>query len=1290
MDKKKAVKLATASAVAASAFVAANPHASQAATDVATVVSQAKAQMKQAYYTYSHTVTETGKLPNISDVYAAYNKAKQAYENAVAVVNKAGGAKKDAYLADLQATYETYVFKANPKSGEARVATYIDAYNYATKLDKMRQELKAAVDAKDLKKAEELYHKISYELKTRTVILDRVYGQSTRELLRSQFKAEAQKLRDSLIYDITVAMKAREAQDAVKAGNLDKAKAALDQVNQYVSKVTDAFKAELQKAAQDANKAYEAALKVESVKAINNTTVEVTFKEAIDDVKALHFSIDGLEVKNAVLKQKTNNVVVLTTSQQEGGKEYVVKLNGEELGKFKGISAYVPTTITLESASVQSKVGKEVTLKANIGKKEAGVPVTFNIDAPTGSLNEDKVVEVYTNADGIAEYTYTQYAAGVDTVSVYPTGAPATRDIANVYWGVDNILTVKSTTDSNVLNNGTAKYYTVELKDPKTGKGIKGVKLNVTFAENIDDTTANDSKAVVTDPTTGNTATPYQSATGQKYLTITTDNEGKAGFTVTGANTKVTPIVFIDSDEAALKDVALAGNKNDRLDARELRVAAPSVEFVGAQTGYSITFDKATSFEGVVGKPYTYEVTVKDKDGKPWAGGTINVALNENIDDLLTTSTKARITPSGTYTLGATGKDGVYTLTLNSEGKAKFNVTSDVPNDTATPVVWIDQNNETAKQHVKEAGEPQQLAGSVTFRDEVVKSLDYYVSDVDGHRAGVYVAGNADTPKFVAQLLDQSGKSATKDSLKQVTYTITNTGNKEVKLDLALTDGTLESNRVIVAAGNSVTVKGTVASSTATLSVSSQGAGKVSVGISAVTNGSLYLTGAAKEVEFVEASAASSTVVGTVVGYNTTDNNGKYGYVVIKDDNGKFHYVEYASDKNPTYYVGNDASFNNLTAVKTDDFEKAISVNDRIKVVDADTANAKYYLHNADSSSKSGQISGNIAPVAGRIVSAVLSDETADANNYIDTLTITFNKTLDVSSVADTDFNFGVNDADLVAPVGNTNTLVFKLDTPNSLPTGITIAADALTFTDGTKIAAINFTNLLKAPVSKLYTVQSNLAAVTGSDAVAQVTVDGKDAELRVAKKDKPSQFADVTFKFEQNNSDNLSVTYANKVVTVKLANNNAANNAADKIDAAIKALGQVDGKDFTKVSFVDADSNWTNVTGKSISTASLQLAGGVDAVTATKGRYKFTLLRQLVEGEQITVNGITYTATSKPGAGTQFVIGQDVNETAKNLLNAIKANDVRFDDDASSVTDSTITLVDAKADGAAAPTVRY
>ncbi|MED3748958.1 hypothetical protein P4521_12905, partial [Geobacillus stearothermophilus] len=504
MDKKKAVKLATASAVAASAFVAANPHASQAATDVATVVSQAKAQMKEAYYTYSHTVTETGQFPDIKDVYAAYNKAKQAYANAVAVVNKAGGAKKDAYLADLQATYETYVFKANPKSGEARVATYIDAYNYATKLDKMRQELKAAVDAKDLKKAEELYHKISYELKTRTVILDRVYGQSTRELLRSTFKADAQALRDSLIYDITVAMKAREAQDAVKAGNLDKAKAALDQVNQYVSKVTDAFKAELQKAAQDAKAAYEAALtpKVESVSAIGAKKLEVKFNKAVDTTKAT------FEVKKGSVKvntetitfnnEKTAAVIELTGKLTAG--EYTVNVTGltdqvltatttvenERVETVKILSENAVLNKNGENVTVGYKVenqyGEDITATTALTATAAGTVVN-------GKANPSKGVVTIPVKDGVKEgdsivLTLVHAASGKSasaTVKVSPKAQVSEIAITGLYNKDGKALT--ETTDLSK----DAFYLLVEGKD-QYGNVVDEAALDASNAVLINNT----------------------------------------------------------------------------------------------------------------------------------------------------------------------------------------------------------------------------------------------------------------------------------------------------------------------------------------------------------------------------------------------------------------------------------------------------------------------------------------------------------------------------------------------------------------------------------------------------------------------------------------------------------------------------------------------------------------------------------------------------------------------------------------------------------------------------------
>ncbi|WP_445613144.1 S-layer homology domain-containing protein [Geobacillus sp. YF-1] len=496
MDKKKAVKLATASAVAASAFVAANPHASQAATDVATVVSQAKAQMKQAYYTYSHTVTETGKLPNISDVYAAYNKAKQAYADAVAVVNKAGGAKKDAYLADLQATYETYVFKANPKSGEARVATYIDAYNYAVKLDKMRQDLDGAIKAKDLQKAEELYHKISYELKTRTVILDRVYGQSTRDLLRSQFKAEAQKLRDSLVYDITVSMKAREAQDAVKAGNLDKAKAALDQVNQYVSKVTDAFKAELQKAAQDANAAYEAALpfKVENVAVVNAKQIEIKFNKAVDSSTASN--------KNNYKVQKSSDSTAATLasldasadiSVSDDGKTVVITTTNGIISQF-GVANDAPFKFIVQD--LKDKYGKTVeSYSTNLVVKDTVAPTLKDVKA-TAKSTTTKVTLVFSEpvqTSGAIAYVGGQAASvqpGANVNEVILTTAQALE--AGKTYDL-TLLNFKDYADNFLQPNPTSKSFTVTSDAvAPTVQDVKVVRDNlieVTFDKAMDAST---------------------------------------------------------------------------------------------------------------------------------------------------------------------------------------------------------------------------------------------------------------------------------------------------------------------------------------------------------------------------------------------------------------------------------------------------------------------------------------------------------------------------------------------------------------------------------------------------------------------------------------------------------------------------------------------------------------------------------------------------------------------------------------------------------------------------------
>lgn len=628
MDKKKAVKLATASAVAASAFVAANPHTSQAATDVATVVShvsQAKAQMKEAYYTYSHTVTETGQFPDIKDVYAAYNKAKQAYANAVAVVNKAGGAKKDAYLADLQATYETYVFKANPKSGEARVATYIDAYNYATKLDKKSKELKAAVDAKDLKKAEELYHKISYELKTRTVILDRVYGQTTRDLLRSQFKAEAQKLRDSLVYDITVSMKAREAQDAVKAGNLDKAKAALDQVNQYVSKVTDAFKAELQKAAQDANAAYEAALtpKVESVSAINAAQLQVKFNKAID--KSTVIDSDGTLKSGVITITKVDGTGSVTidgtslASLSEDGKTLTITVASGALNSMK----YV---VNVPENTVKATDGKYVE------KYTSEVLTASDSTAPTVTKTEKlnaSTVRVYFSEPLSSAGNWTFKLEDGSDAAVTPVTTNLAKGYvdltigSSVVAGKEITATLIGAADyaNNLINPNpvTVKFTKGQLDGVKpTVTSVTPLGLNkfeIKFSEEVQDFTATDISidGVARTADDGNGV-----ATGTEAI-VTQDSTDKTKYTVT-----VAPLT------ADIHTIAIAANAVTDLSGEQNNAYSKVVEFKADRTAPKLVSSEVKKENGTEYLYLTFDESVTP--------GTVNALTAKQVKDYVTTT----------------------------------------------------------------------------------------------------------------------------------------------------------------------------------------------------------------------------------------------------------------------------------------------------------------------------------------------------------------------------------------------------------------------------------------------------------------------------------------------------------------------------------------------------------------------------------------------------------------------------------------------------------------------------
>lgn len=615
----------------------------------------------------------------------------------------------------------------------------------------------------------------------------------------------------------------------------------------------------------------DAAEGVVSVKAVNATTVEVAFKEDVKDVKTSDYTIEGLAISNAAVKQTDSKVVVLTTAAQTGDKEYTLKSGESTIGKFKGISAVVPTKITMNTASTQGIVGKEVTLKADIGVKEAGVPVTFNVAAGS-KLNKDHIEEVTTDADGIATYSYTQYVSGEkDDVVAYPTGAPAVRSLATVYWGVDTILTVVASDDKqgNSVANGANKVYKVTYKNPKTGAAVANQRLHVTFAENVNVTIDKVSKATV------NGTNPMQLSNGTTPVTaeVITDSKGEATFTVSGHNTTVTPVVFPN-------EVVVNNNYNNSTsttdvktwDAMKLQAqVADKIVFGATQADYVIDVtrdggEEAARFEA---NGREYKVVLKTKDGKVAANELVNIAFNEEVDRNINTNTSAYFTKDDKKILVGGKTVSQTTVKTDSKGEATFTISSDELKDYATPIAWIDVNTSNAKEGKFDDGEPFKIAPISYFADATltggtVKAYDSLNKDkkeFTGIETAVF--------KFTAA--NQSGVAMdlpTGYSHIESSFTVFNTGAEDITVDGHVVSPNRSHTTTTIGSAtklSQIEVK-SVSDKTTSVRVVANG---TAIPLASTNNRAINLGSHTSEVKFTSTTGVSELYTGLIESFNT-------------------------------------------------------------------------------------------------------------------------------------------------------------------------------------------------------------------------------------------------------------------------------------------------------------------------------------------------------------------------------------------------------------------------------------
>ncbi|MFJ8263024.1 S-layer homology domain-containing protein [Rummeliibacillus sp. NPDC094406] len=495
-----------------------------------------------------------------------------------------------------------------------------------------------------------------------------------------------------------------------------------------------------------------AVVALEGVKAINNTTVEVTFKNAqvAQDIKASRFAIEGLEVKNAAVKQTNDKVVLLTTSAQEAGKTYTLSVDGVKAKSFTAVSTVVPTAVELSTPTLQGVLGKEVTVTSKVtvpdGQSKAGIAVTFNV-AADNTFNKDKVIEAFTDENGVAKISYTQYSKGQDTVYAYPTGAANVKTtVGKVYWGNTERLSVIDVTAGTSLANQSKKVYKV------TSEENAGKTINVTFKENVNVTPDKLVRTVkVVDATNYSSSdkVPYQVTTGGfEYVQIKLDSKGEATFTVQGSNATVTPIVFADGSTDAYDKAAV----NNKLEATELQAQASSVTFdkifsqglkveaVGTQNAAYDKSSTASDADDVNSGGREYTATITDKDGKLAPAGTKAYVTFKKGD----VSAYGDVRVNGQTVTSATDE---VLLTVGKDGKVTFKVTG-AKDAYVAPTVFIE--NGTTSVELDDA-DLSFTAEKTYFIAPVVKDATLTVDDADKK-----VKTNA-TAKFTYQSVDQNG-----------------------------------------------------------------------------------------------------------------------------------------------------------------------------------------------------------------------------------------------------------------------------------------------------------------------------------------------------------------------------------------------------------------------------------------------------------------------------------------------------------------------------------------------------
>ncbi|MFJ8246338.1 S-layer homology domain-containing protein [Peribacillus asahii] len=605
MSKKKAIKIATASAIALTGAVAvAQPQADAATNSVDKAITKATTQVNKAFNLYYNTAKKSNKLPSGSAIRKEVKLAEQYYAAAQKEIAAKGGSKKAAYTKKLEAS----------KTSLNRAKNYVTAISVTLKAS--RTALDSAIESGSQSKVLAAQTALDKKIAEFEKAVAKVFGPDARRVLTKTYTTPAKAESASVATEMKVyaAYKEIESKKLITT-DLEKAGQKIESVKADVEKLKakdTTLAKNILKAVEKNNAKYAAAQSpaVTSVTALNAQELEVTFNQAVDATDAASttkYAVEGEKITKAEVSEDGKTVTLTTEDELKVSNAKVTVSPIKTKADAKVLTAEFNKLITFEDKT-------PVAVKS---VKAEGTTAVITFEEPVKSegavsLNGAQLTSGYTLSGKTLTIT------GLTAEKSYTVDVVGATDFAN---NIANPIAV----------NFTVAKPEVDSSKPTVNATVNGTEITFDFSEELAAQTLKDgneyAKVTVGSSTFYLTDAEIKDATDKTKFTL----DAK---TALGTNSFVNTTVKVEGqkDKAGNAGDAFEFNATLTKDTTPATLASASTKLLVAddtnvatdKDELYLTFNEPVKVKG--------DLTLKTKNGIVYTTGNVTAVDETGFD----------------------------------------------------------------------------------------------------------------------------------------------------------------------------------------------------------------------------------------------------------------------------------------------------------------------------------------------------------------------------------------------------------------------------------------------------------------------------------------------------------------------------------------------------------------------------------------------------------------------------------------------------------------------------------